>query len=323
VRAVLKVAFHSNQLSLTGTETALYDYAHCNETLLGNRSIVIFNRLAPNNVKEAVEKFAARFPLRVYDRPDQIDDLMREEKVDLLYCIKAGFNDGIFSRICKTAVHVVFEYRDPHGDVYAYVSEWLARYMSGGELPFVPHMVTLPESREDLRAELGIPPEAVVFGRHGGATTFDIPFARVVVEALAQRFPDLYFVFLYTQPFCAPRPNIIFLDGTTDPLRKVKFINSCDAMLHARFSGETFGLAVGEFSIRNKPVITWADSPQRSHIEILADKGVYYHDHNDLIEMLSSFRPQPEKKWDAYSARFSPAVVMECFKRVFIEGAAL
>ena len=38
--------------------------------------------------------------------------------------------------------------------------------------------------------------------------------------------------------------------------KKVEFISSCDAMIHARQMGETFGAAVSEFSIKNKPVIT-------------------------------------------------------------------
>lgn len=36
---------------------------------------------------------------------------------------------------------------------------------------------------------------------------------------------------------------------------KTTFINTCDAMLWARHDGETFGLAIGEFSSKNKPVI--------------------------------------------------------------------
>jgi len=31
---MMKVAFHSNQLGEGGTEVALYDYAHFNETIL-------------------------------------------------------------------------------------------------------------------------------------------------------------------------------------------------------------------------------------------------------------------------------------------------
>ncbi len=39
----MKVAFHTNSLSLRGTEIALYDYALHNQTLLGHES-VIFHR---------------------------------------------------------------------------------------------------------------------------------------------------------------------------------------------------------------------------------------------------------------------------------------
>ena len=36
-----KIAFHSNQLCIRGTEVALFDYAHYNETILGNKSYII------------------------------------------------------------------------------------------------------------------------------------------------------------------------------------------------------------------------------------------------------------------------------------------
>jgi hypothetical protein len=42
------VAFLSNKITLRGTEVAIYDYAHYNETLLGNKSIIItrdYNRI--------------------------------------------------------------------------------------------------------------------------------------------------------------------------------------------------------------------------------------------------------------------------------------
>ena len=37
----MKIAFHSNQLGLRGTEIALFDYAYYNRELLGNESIII------------------------------------------------------------------------------------------------------------------------------------------------------------------------------------------------------------------------------------------------------------------------------------------
>ena len=60
-----------------------------------------------------------------------------------------------------------------------------------------------------------------------------------------------------------------------DLVKKAEFINSCDVMVHARSIGETFGAAIGEFSSKNKPVIT-CDCGDTEHIEILSDKGIIY-----------------------------------------------
>ena len=40
----MKIAFHSNQLGVRGTEIALYDYAFYNREILGNDSIIISDR---------------------------------------------------------------------------------------------------------------------------------------------------------------------------------------------------------------------------------------------------------------------------------------
>ena len=53
---------------------------------------------------------------------------------------------------------------------------------------------------------------------------------------------------------------------------KIKFINSCDAMLHGRSLGESFGIACGEFAIRNKPIFTYNFSRDRAHIDLLKKK---------------------------------------------------
>ena len=92
-------------------------------------------------------------------------------------------------------------------------------------------------------------------------------------------------------------------------------------MIHARGIGETFGLACGEFSMKNKPVITYFMSPQRSHIEILGDKGIFYKGPRDLKQILLAFNPeiQHTRTWDAYSAQYSPEPVMKQFKAVFLD----
>jgi len=320
----MKVAFHSNQLSLRGTEVALYDYAHYNEVILGNQSIILTPFEARFHDERAIKKFGARFPVYAYGDWAQAEEVLQSQGADILYCIKAGPNDGVISRHCKTVVHVVFKYCEPHGDVYAYVSEWLASHMSTETLrfPFVPHIVEPPITHGNMRQSLGIPGDAIVFGRFGGAETFDIPFAQQVVEHVAQSDPSRYFLFMNTHQFCEPRSNLIFLPGAADSGEKETFINSCDAMLHARQSGETFGLAIAEFSVRQKPILTWTGSHERSHLELLGNAGLYYDDAESLERLLRNFAPDTGQNWDVYSNTFNPRAVMKQFKRVFLDSCS-
>src|SRR5689334_15097908 len=88
-----KVAFHSEQLGFRGTEIALYDYAHYNETILGNESYII----APKNSDlSALDKFKNRFEDRIYlyDEFTNANSKMFEWEINYAYYIKSGLNDG-------------------------------------------------------------------------------------------------------------------------------------------------------------------------------------------------------------------------------------
>ncbi len=121
-----------------------------------------------------------------------------------------------------------------------------------------------------MRSELKISEKAFVICRHGGMQTFDLPFVHHAVFDLLAKYSatQLEFIFLGTQVFenrdktvkSNAHPQIHHLGTNTSIEYKENFIASCDAMLHARHGGETFGLAVAEFSIRNKPVITFPGS---------------------------------------------------------------
>jgi hypothetical protein len=311
----MKILFHTNQLSLRGTEVALFDYARYNEEILGNESIIVSNM---HNTMEALPKFQSRFKVEIYKNPHEIDAICSRNDADIFYAIKAGFIDGVVSGTCKTVIHVVFKEFQPHGDVYAYISKWLTDTFTQGQFPYVPHIVTLPSYNTDLRKYLNIPNNARVFGLHGGSDTFDIQFVHKAVHDVAMLNNKIYFIFMNIPPFCDHLPNVIHLQGTYDMLLKAAFINTCDAMLHARNRGETFGLSVAEFSIRNKPVFTWSGSSERNHIEILGSDGVYYENYSDLKDKLIHFQIDKSKLWDKYSNLFSPDKVMMKFKEVFI-----
>lgn len=136
------IAFHSNQLSVRGTEVALYDYAHFNESLLGNRSVVVHQRSNPNNHPDALAKFHSRFEVLAYDHLEELDDLLASRHAQLLYTIKAGKRDGVLSRRIPNMVHAVFPTAPwpVHGSAYAFISEWLSKECSGNEIPTVPHI---------------------------------------------------------------------------------------------------------------------------------------------------------------------------------------
>jgi hypothetical protein len=319
------VAFHTSQLSERGTEVALYDYAHYNETILGNRSIVV-TPAAPETCNPGVlARFRGRFEIVHYRDPVELEEReLIPRGVDVFYCIKRGVPDALDIRKLKFCVHVIFREHQPHGDVYAYVSKWLARKMAGPDGLWVPHIVHRPASDQNLRDQLGIPADAIVFGRHGGPTTFNIPWVRRAVLKVARRRPDIHFVFLNTilkPPYWRGfPPNIHFLPATSDPLERSRFINTCDAMLHARRVGETFGLACAEFSAHNKPVITWAGSKCQAHIDMLGEAAIPYRNRGELTGILLKFRPDAARSWDVVTDAFSPQRVMQKFDEVFLSG---
>ena len=322
----MKIIFHENQLCYRGTSNAIFDYAHYNEEILNNQSVILYPKNSPNNIPEAIQRFEKRFTVYGYNDLADRDKFIKESNADIFYAIKSGEKENdIPTNLIKTVIHAVFKYNEPYGNVYAYVSEWLSNKMSNGILPFVPHIVDLPNIEGNFREELNIPKEAIVFARYGGYETFDIDFVKETVKKIARKNKNVYFIFMGTEEFVKRNffrsyRNIIFLPPTTDIERKVKFINTSDAFLHARKQGESFGIAIGEFSIKNKPVITWAYSDEKSHLEILGDRAIVYKNKNDLFDILKNFRPDAKKNWDCYSQFYNPKAVMEKFKKIFIDS---
>jgi hypothetical protein len=111
-------------------------------------------------------------------------------------------------------------------------------------------------------------------------------------------------------------PNVIFLQGTYDLQEKSAFVNACDAMIHARYGGETFGLAISEFALENKPIITFGDSGERSHIEIMGERGIYYNNSDELELIFTNLKSYI--KYDDYYLpylQFSPEIIMDKFNK--------
>lgn len=224
-----------------------------------------------------------------------------------------------------------------------------------------------PTNTTTMRQTLQIPNDAVVFGRYGGYDTFSIKFVQALVCRLARKKPNIYFLFANTKQFCyesnnspykteqkrsstrpgnvqhshshmtinasvpsptAVIPNIIHLNSPLLTQQdKELFIRTCDAMLHARHDGETFGLSVGEFSIMNRPIITSSKHGELFHVKVLGDKGIYYSNEVELERIILNFRSIHRERgkqsggsdWNAYQS-FYPEHVMDTFYSVFLSG---
>lgn len=316
----MKIFFHSAYWGYRGTEVALYDYAHHAEKILGAESVILVarNKAAAGGPLDA--RFRSRFRVVEYETWGQAEEFLRHEQPDLLYTIKNGFFDGRVSTKTPTAVHAIFPESDFHGDRYAYVSPWLSQWMSLGRAPWVPHIVDPCPAAQDLRSALGIPAGSTVLGRHGGADSFDLGFAKAeVVRAIRDR-KDLWVLFLGTKPFPLPKDmeRIVFLPATVDPSEKAAFLVACDGMIHARERGETFGLAVAEFACLGKPVITWAHSPESFHLEALGQGHLRYRDAGDLRRILARFEKPAIRVSSRYEEICTPQFAMERFRRHFL-----
>lgn len=322
----LRVAFLSPVLTLTGPTVCLYDYADCNETLLQNKSIIITKTY--ESIKEledtkldVYERFQTRFPMIYYDKSDDIDRLVEDNKIDVLYILKRGLdNDELTTSKCKCCIHCLDDSSTPHGDVFAVVGP-AVNHMCDTTFPIVPPMIKIDEFDGDLRPQLGIPSSCIVFGRYGPYEGFDISFVQDYINECNDS--NVVFLFMNTKPFTA-NPRVIYLNGNCDPRVKKMFINTCDALLHAHTRGETFGMTCGEFAFSEKHVITYLPSKANTHLQLLGNRAMTYRNKTELDYILQNFvelKPQysTELATNLYRKALTPENVMRIFKKTFLD----
>jgi len=323
----MKLLFHCNQLNERGTEVSTFNYAKYNEEILNNESVILYN--TDNEINSAVlSKFNTRFKVLPYSRVKQgisyVNYICNNNNIDCVYFIKAGNNDNYLSNV-KNIIHAVFQEYQPHGSCYAYISEWLSNTINikyKVKTNWVPHivsMVTPTETKKYTRSLLGIPKNALVIGRYGGADTFDIPEVYQTILKYLTANSNCYFVFLNTNKFIQ-HDRVIFCDSVVDEIAKSNFINMCDAMIHARSDGESFGLSICEFLYHNKPVFAFNEGHDLHHVQLLQSSDLIYTSQDDLYEKFNMLQDGVfVQDYHSLITKFSPKLVMEKFKTVFLQ----
>ena len=316
----MKIAFLENKLTLRGTSINLYEYAHYNETILGNESIIItrpYDYVILSDTYDmdnslAYDKFNKRFKVFYYYDKLDIVKILIENQIDVVFISKSGnANDGLVFNSCKSIIHCVFETQFPHGTIYTCISDYL-NIIHNTNIPVLPYIVRVHDTNENLKKELEIPEQALVFGTYSGLDCFNIQYIRDTVIDVASHNPNIFFIFMNIYEFGPKLQNVKFLKGTDDMEYKRKFINTCEAMIYGRYEGETFGLACGEFSLCNKPVIA-RKTKSGSEVHILKDKIILHDNSEELKNILLNWDKFKIDVSDNGYKQFTPENVMKIF----------
>ena len=321
------LAFFLPNFNERGVVRSTLDYAKMCEKHLGHRSIIVVPEeytchFSPT--PSIMEKYAHKH-FRVVHTPsqDSLDEVLTKEGADFLYIQKSGTKDGWCSQRIPTGIHCVFQEGELHGTRFAAISEWLAQELSakfGTPIPYVSLPISGPrKSRIDLRRRFGIPNNAVVFGRYGGRSSFDLKFVHQTIDLVLHQKTTLHFLFMNTETFLE-HPRIHYLPTTTNVQNKVDFIHACDAMLHGRARGESFGLSIAEFLYQGKPVLAWEGGMDKNHLHMLSDVGILYREGTDLARKILQFDPRwlDKKRYQNATLPYSEEVVIQQFQKVFL-----
>ena len=322
----MNIGFFIRHFTERGTEIAIYDYAKYNEEILYNKSYIIcFTEEKQKNIGFPAErisynKFKSRFQIIEINDITEMSNIISDKNLSFFYTLTHGGHNDIYQfenkniwKDCKTIKHCVFDTTFSEADFYISISNTLNNTFKTN-IPIIPHIVDLPYCNENLRSELNIPNGAIVFGRYGGKDEFNLLITYEAIIEIINLEPNIYFLFMNTNKFYE-HPRIIYLDRNLDLYYKVKFINTCDAMIHAREMGETFGLSIAEFSIKNKPIIT-CNCGELEHIKILGDKAIIYNSKESLLNIFNNIKNiiNSRNDWNAYNY-YTPINIMNLFKQ--------
>ena len=311
----MKIGFYLHELNYRGIAKSTFDYANYNEKILKNKSFIFYNSASQDNKKNIKQKFYKRF--KTYSIHNLEEIKKKEKELNFIYFQRAGHKDRLITGI-KNLIHVVFPHNflNHYGDRYCYISSWLSKGCSNNKYPYVPLILESFNDKSNLRKLLKIPSEATVFGCHGGQSSFDLIFVKDAIKNIIKDKNNIYFIFVSIEKFIS-HPNVFFLKDASNINR---FINTCDAMIHARSLGESFGLACGEFAVKNKPIFTFKFCRQRAHINNYKEKIFLYESYKDIYNKIFNFNKYDTKYHKNFKNIYKPIIVMKKFDKIFLKN---
>ena len=323
----LNVGFYIEEMNVRGAQNSTYLYAIYNQSLLKNKSIIFYNPEANFNNKEVIKKFKRKFktfPLKKEKK--LIDDSLEKNKINYLYVQAGGEKNNWLSNSSKIVIHQIFPHflSNLHQNVKGCISPWLSKKVNNEKISCLPLIIELAKTKKNLKKKLKIKKGNLVFGCHGGDSSFDLPFVKNTLVDIVKKNKKISFIFLGIKKFYS-HPQLIFVKGTSNDILKKKFLNTCDAMIYGRSLGESFGLSIAEFSILNKPIFLYSFSRHRSHYDFLSSKRFKeYNSKSSLVYLLNNFKNLDfNLKNSKNYTNHKPIYVMNIFSNILLKNNKL
>lgn len=346
----------SNQYSERGDAVNARNIHLALKKYLGIDSVLAFNATSPNNRPKVLQSFIDDgIPIFGYGSQKELNDFARSHHITHSYLLKSGRYDHRWVADTKNCVHAVFNRQhEPHGDVYAYVSEWLyeqqlqhkefwwprrlarfkkiqresgSPYFPSKKMPFswVPHIVDPPKPRDPVafRERLAISKGKKIIGRIGGHSEFNDPVALEAVSEILEAEESVFFVFVNTRQFVS-HPRALFINEYISEQEKADFYAVCDLTLNCRLMGESFGFSICESLFYGIPVIgpglARNAKMDAHHVSLLEPLDLLYDSKASLkekIRQLLENKMSPDRL-SAVVGKFAPEPVIKRFQEVFV-----
>jgi hypothetical protein len=317
----LKIVIHVNNLNRRAGTGVAINYARM-LLQVGHTVYISYDPSAGGSEDFAVDFVKKQFPLFMGSVKRDFDAIASDVGATHYYFLKSGGRDSKITTKARCLIHAVFPTppSDVHGDRFAFVSRWLSDYCSGGTVPVVPHVHEYSElndgfgksgiASQDVRGSHGL-----VIGLLGGATSFDLRFARDALRDFLDSGPNRSVLSLGVDPGFK-HSKVTILEPTNDIVCKANFIDDCTLLLHGRRMGETFGLSVAEFASRGKPVACYAYPEHSAHLDYLGPNALVFFGRKSLLRILTRVERGDEILIEGHYPRFKE--VKDAFEKFFL-----
>ena len=152
----MNIGFFIGEMNFRGVANSSYQYAYYNERLLKNKSLIFYNKEEKFHKKEVISKFKKKFKVIGVNGFKEMDHYGKKLNLDYIYVQKGGQKDHNVSNKIKTLIHSLYpqNLKELHGYKYICVSEWLSKKFTNNKIPFVPYIVDLHKTKENLKKKI-------------------------------------------------------------------------------------------------------------------------------------------------------------------------